>query len=367
MKAAYLVLFISLVLISSGCVRENGEPVVDFEETISPDAPVIPGPESNESDTEESPEPDDNDTMSLADNETADPETGDAPDNETTEDHDLCADKLCDDSITTCRDGTVMTCGNACSPESGICSSCIPDCSDHDEEPPEACDLSCDDCQDLDEEDCSCRTLLFCDPNGICEPGNGEWPDGEDCESFDGCDDGDACTQDNFHPSTQTCSHIDTCCDDGIDCTIDVYNPETGACEHLFEPCCGDGTCDPDFGESEASCPEDCFVEEELPGDVEIIDIDATEDIVTLLGYGVDMTGWIIEDLVNTTYEFPNGFVIDGQVYLHTVGCRENNSLTDLYWGTQESDCRTKLIWNGDHDTATLWNDLGEVAFTFEY
>jgi hypothetical protein len=360
MKTAYLALFVSLVLLSSGCVRESGELVVDFEETVSPEALVIPEPESNESDPEEVAEPLDNETMETPDE--------DSPGNETTEDHDPCVDKLCDDSITTCRDGTVMTCGNACNPISGLCTSCIPDCSEHDQDPPEECDLTCGDCETLNQDKCSCSTKLFCDPNGICEPGNGEWPDGEDCESFDSCDDGDACTQDNFHPSTQTCSHIDTCCDDGIDCTVDVYNPETGGCDHLFDDCCGDGTCDPDFGESETSCPDDCFEEEELPGDVEIIDIDPSGDeIVTLLGYGVDMTGWTIEDISNTTYEFPDDFVIDGQVYLHTVGCPENDSLTDLYWGTKEGECRTGLIWNNDHDTATLWNDLDEVASIFEY
>jgi hypothetical protein len=48
--------------------------------------------------------------------------------NETT---DLCADVVCEDSVTTCPDGFIATCQNICDPATGVCSICEPDCTGH--------------------------------------------------------------------------------------------------------------------------------------------------------------------------------------------------------------------------------------------
>ncbi|MBU0530151.1 MAG: lamin tail domain-containing protein [Candidatus Aenigmatarchaeota archaeon] len=45
-------------------------------------------------------------------------------------DVDLCED-TCDDTVKTCPDGVDTFCENTCDPDTGDCSSCTPDCSDH--------------------------------------------------------------------------------------------------------------------------------------------------------------------------------------------------------------------------------------------
>ncbi|MCK4715002.1 MAG: lamin tail domain-containing protein, partial [Candidatus Aenigmarchaeota archaeon] len=342
-----------IILITSGCVRETGDIVINFTDlNISEQEAGI-----NLSELEELPEAPE---AEEEPEETA-PEEPEAAENVTAEEIDLCASVVCDDSITTCPDGTVMTCGNTCDPETGNCTTCIPDCTGH--EAPEECELECGTCEFLDEEACECIIILSCDGNGICE--GSEWPDGEDCLPFEGCDDEDDCTLDIFNFNYQSCSHVDICCDDSDDCTLDEYNYTTQECQHTYI-CCGNDICEPENGETEENCPEDCF-EEEL-GDVEITHISplGDEEMVTLEGYAIDMTDWTIEDshpeAPNHIYSFPEGFVINGIVYLHTQGSFEDNNETDLYWTN-----KTIYIWNDDHDNATLRNETGGVVSFYEY
>jgi hypothetical protein len=365
MRGILILFLISCILITSGCVSETGDVAVKFTGAdISPQKNM--SETVNETPMEE-PSEDTNGSIeyrSMKEDRNASSQEN-ATENIT---HDPCAGKLCDDSITTCPDGKVVSCENVCSNKSGLCSSCIPDCSEH-HLTEETCDIECGDCEIFDEKDCSCSIILYCSGNGICEPnykGGGEWPDSPDCVGFGGCDDKDDCTQDVFDPNIQKCIHIDICCDDGDDCTLDEYDAGTGLCEHTYT-CCGNGECEPENGETEGSCPEDCFEEGEEPGEVGILSINPTgNETVMLSGNSIDLTNWTIEDDASHVYTFPDGFVIDGIVYIHTVGCPADNNETDLYWGKSDGTCRTAEIWN-PHDTATLRNQSGDVVDTFTY
>jgi hypothetical protein len=190
----------------------------------------------------------------------------------------------------------------------------------------------------LNEEECACNVVLFCDGNGICE--EGEYPESEDCPE---CDDGDSCTEDAYDYGLGSC----------------IYDEIT--------PCCGNLECE--SGEDESSCPDDCMREQE--GDVTIIQInyDAPGDDkikenwngewVELEGYNVDMTGWTLEDEGGHIYTFPV-FLINGKVRLHS-GDGEDNE-TDLYWNGGR-----RPIWNNDGDTAVLKDSSGETADTYSY
>jgi len=48
---------------------------------------------------------------------------------------DPCEGVICQPSVATCPDGEMMWCDTACIPESGLCSTCIPDCTGHDAQP----------------------------------------------------------------------------------------------------------------------------------------------------------------------------------------------------------------------------------------
>jgi hypothetical protein len=337
MRFALLIFILSLVLLTSGCIRETGDVVINFTEPNVSEQDVSPGLPEEAEEAPEEPEPAENVT-------------------EPEEPTDPCAGVVCEDSITTCPDGTAMTCENTCDNETGSCTACIPDCTGH-EAVEEDCELECGECEYLDEEDCECVTVLGCDGNGICE--KNEWPSGQDCEAFEECDDEDDCTLDVFNFNQQACTHVEICCDDSDDCTLDEYNYTAQACQHTYI-CCGNGVCEPENNETEENCPEDCFEEGEEPGDVLILAIDAVEELVVLEGYGIDMANWTLEDAgPNFIYTFPEWFIIDGKAYLHR-GYGEDNG-TDLYWQNN------RYVWNNDHDNATLRNSLGEEVSFYEY
>ena len=350
MRAALVLIVLSLVVLSSGCTKTVEEVTIKFSDdnvTINLSGTNITLNESGIQDIIDALPDTENETGPNGDD-------GDA-------DHDPCADKICDDSVTTCPDGTVDTCGNFCDQETGLCSSCIPDCAGHEED---ACDLECGICQTLDEDTCECVTEFYCEGNGICT--SDEWPDGEDCLKFGGCDDSDNCTTDTFDPNIQECVHVEVCCDDGDDCTLDDYNHALGECEFTYD-CCGNDFCD-EPGDL-VHCPEEC----EFNGNVSDVFISGLDpegnETVFLEGFGVDLTDWTIEDESINTYTFPDGFVIQEIAYLHTVGCVSDNNRTtgDLYWGTKSGDCRTGTIWNNDHDTATLRDASGEIVDEYSY
>ncbi len=299
-------MLIAILIIFSGCTQ-TGE-IID--KTISDE-----GVELNETETTAS--------------ENITPEQEPSPGELGEEPADLCAGVVCGKTITTCPDGFVSTCTNPCDTETGGCLSCKPDCIGHEKTEQEECDLECDftKCEVLDEEECECKITLFCDGNGICEPG--EYPDSKDCPE---CDDGDPCTQNSYDYDLSFC----------------VYE--------TIIPCCGNMECED--GEDEESCPEDCL--EEQVGDVRITALNETEEWVELEGYNVIMSNWTLGDWKEKhVYVFPDWFMINGKAKLHK-GYGEDNE-TDLFWQ------KNYYVWNNDGDNATLRDENGEIVDFYNY
>ena len=157
-------------------------------------------------------------------------------------------DEECDDGNTLNLDGCNMhcrkeaECGDAqCQPEAGEnCSSCPYDCVCSSEQccvdqscaecPPECGDgvleggEECDDGNTEDADGCS----ALCEEEELC--GNGQ------CDKYVGEEDCETCPED--------CGCLeDECC-------------TTGVC--IFCHGCGDGVCEPEYGDTCGSCPEDC-------------------------------------------------------------------------------------------------------------
>ena len=407
MRFALLIFVLSLVLITSGCTRETGNIVINFTDRNL----------SGQSITIELPgEPEETET-NLTENETAGPEEPPEPcegvvceDSITTcpDGEAMTCENTCDNETGECTSCIPDCTGHGketCSLECGDCESL-----DEDEcecvtrlncegngicesgEWPDGGDCSSfDSCDDAD--DCTLDVFDFnsqsCSYVEIC------------------CDDADDCTLDVYNYTTHECQHTFICCsgaeaiiqgaiyDSGTlslyvnnygdaDLTFDVYLTfENGS---IGMP---GGEWKADFGElatftisgvsdklTEVTIQSrECegvndFIgsswiiglgEGEEPGDVNITHINETEETVTLEGYGVDMTNWTIEDAALHIYSFPDGFVINGIVFLHTYGNATDSNETNLFWG------RGSAVWNNDHDSATLRNGLGEEASSYEY
>ena len=81
---------------------------------------------------------------------------------------------------------------------------------------------------------------------------------------------------------------------------------------------------------------------------------------VVLEGSDVSMAGWSISDGGNHSFSFPPGFVISGQVKLHSGD--GSNTASDLYW-----NCCRRPIWNNDADVATLVDGAGNLVDRYTY
>jgi hypothetical protein len=222
MRFILILIILSLVLITSGCISETGELVINITEPNVTENITEAGLDEeileNITEPEEEPEevnitdnvtePEVIEEVNITENVTenvTEPEvieevniTENVTENVTAEEINLCASVICDDSITTCPDGEIVTCENTCDNETGNCTACKPDCTGH-EAAEEICTLECGKCQILDEEDCLCTTKLYCDGNKICEPSIGEWPN-PDCQSFN-----QICSQEEFNEKLQKC------------------------------------------------------------------------------------------------------------------------------------------------------------------
>jgi micrococcal nuclease len=77
-------------------------------------------------------------------------------------------------------------------------------------------------------------------------------------------------------------------------------------------------------------------------------------------GEPVDIGGWFLRDeSTRWRFEFPDGFVLDGDVTVHT-GCGTNDS-DDLYW------CATDPLWTNLGDTAMLLDAHGNIVARITY
>ena len=92
--------------------------------------------------------------------------------------------------------------------------------------------------------------------------------------------------------------------------------------------------------------------------------VNLTGEWVEILNNGsepVNMEGWLLKDAKNHTYVFPDGFTLfqGAKVRVH-VG-EGTDSATDLYMNS------TCPIWNNDGDTATLFDEVGEIVDQYSY
>ncbi|MBI4173331.1 MAG: lamin tail domain-containing protein [Candidatus Aenigmarchaeota archaeon] len=118
--------------------------------------------------------------------------------------------------------------------------------------------------------------------------------------------------------------------------------------------------------------PRPCQSAQQVAGKVDIVDIQFSSGIddrkkenwngewVLLEGSNVDMTGWKLADAGSHEFTFPVGFVLTGQVKLHSGDGQ--NTASDLYW-----NCCRRPIWNNDGDKATLKDAAGAVVDEFAY
>jgi len=216
---------------STGCDPDTGAC-----SSCSPDCAGHELPEEAEDPEEPEQQPEQNETDPEPEQESGiDPE-------------DLCDGIVCADVVEICPDGFEATCISLCNPLSGNCDPCQPDCSDHQvdgignvtrnetdpggnetEDPdlpelPELCNITCGDCEILDEENCTCF------PDIDCQTANDT--DTFECTADIDCNDDDICTS-------------DSCLN--------------GTCQYQsIIPCCGNGICEGLEGETFDTCPDDC-------------------------------------------------------------------------------------------------------------
>jgi hypothetical protein len=234
-----------------------------------------------------------------------------------------CSGAVCGESTKTCPDGFISVCSNPCDSGTGECMDCVPDCGGHDA----ACGLACRTCEILDDEECECDTILFCDGNDICE--EGEYPESNDCPD---CDDDDLCTQDSYDYGLKSCIN------------------------ESISPCCGDMECGD--GENESNCPDDCL--EEQYGDVRITALDEKDEWVEIEGYNVVMASWTLSDWKDIhVYTFPDWFMINGKARLNRGYGNDTNTI--LFWQSNS------YVWNNDGDNATLRDGNGDIVDLYNY
>jgi hypothetical protein len=74
------------------------------------------------------------------------------------------------------------------------------------------------------------------------------------------------------------------------------------------------------------------------------------------------MTGWYLEgEVYSGQFVFPTGFVLPAKGTVRVWSLNEEDTATDLYWGTWGQH------WFDNGDTATLYNASGQVVDTFTY
>jgi hypothetical protein len=74
------------------------------------------------------------------------------------------------------------------------------------------------------------------------------------------------------------------------------------------------------------------------------------------------MTGWRLEgEFYNTTFNFPSGFVLPAHGEVRVWSLNEEDTATDLYWGTWGQN------WFDNGDTARLYDASGQLIDTYTY
>ena len=214
---------------------------------------------------------------------------------------DLCKDVVCKNSTKVCQDGFVASCKNSCS--NSTCSSCKPNCSGHDKTPVVV------------------LTTITPTPNQCAE----SWS----------CSDWSACSN---NQQTRTCA-------DSNNCGTTKNKPsESQACSQPSAT-------------TQTNQPKIINIKFDADGDDRKKETWNTE-WVEIDGQGVDMSDWILSDLANHTFTFPEGFVISGQIKIKSGD--GTNTQAELYFGDGP-------IWNNDGDTAFMKDKNGNLIDQYTY
>ncbi len=165
------------------------------------------------------------------------------------EDGDVCTDNTCDangycndpiQNTAGCNDGDLCTINDRCS--AGVCSGTTKDCGDGNTCTVDSCDPYTGGCRN--EYTCDCTTDTECQDGNLCTD---DYCIGGSCVHLNnnaGCDDNNACTQ-NDQCNDGQCIGSQKDCSDGKTCTTDSCNPGTG-CEYDSTNCVcySDADCD---------------------------------------------------------------------------------------------------------------------------
>jgi micrococcal nuclease len=76
--------------------------------------------------------------------------------------------------------------------------------------------------------------------------------------------------------------------------------------------------------------------------------------------YTINMSNWILKDTINTTYTFPEFYLMNKSMFTLYTGPGKNNS-THLYWNNN------RAIWNNAGDILYLWNSNGILMLNYSY
>lgn len=357
MKGLIGVLLIALIVLISGCTQ-TGELIDAGEENLTPEEELIleefldKTPEisdANETGQNASPvsaytgyiEPQDITQLLGC------PETCDDEDNCT---YDYCskdtdyecvhAERICPNTVRMCDDGVEVICKNICIDD--FCTTCKPDCSEH--QLP-VCELTQDDCglcQTLDTDNCECARITSCVNNDNCCPEGCNYTSDNDCAEPEGecsedweCDDANNCTIDRCEGIPKNCSHEeitecaggDGCCPEGCDYAndTDCEEPEQGL-DHLV------------FSEVYYDAKGDDYANEWL-------------EIYNPTRDAINLSGWSISDN-SGTWKFPE-ITIESSSYI--IIARDSEGFQNISQCLPDIDTFTRGL-NNNGDQLSLKN-----------
>jgi len=72
------------------------------------------------------------------------------------------------------------------------------------------------------------------------------------------------------------------------------------------------------------------------------------------------MSGWHVQDEVDTTYTFP-AFTLLARAHVRLHTGSGTNTATDLYWA------RGRAVWNNTGDTVYLYNSAWVLVDSYSY
>lgn len=238
--------------------------------------------------------------------------------------------RICLDSVRPCPDGVKVSCKNMCINNS--CTSCEPDCSEH--QLP-VCGLTQDDCGEceiLDTETCKCARITACVPNDNCCPEGCNYTGDNDCEVPE-CNESWECgnwSECMNGTQSRTCTDLNSCG------TEELKPNETQECQE----------------------PEEF--------NITITFVEPQEEWVKIENTGnvfADMTNWTINDTLSSLkkrFTFPE-FILQPENFVFILKGYGDDNTTHLYRN------KDNYVWNNDGDTAVLIDNNGTIISIYSY